>query len=443
MPALIKRELQQAITEELASDKIILVTGPRQSGKTTLLTQIASELKRQGEQVYFYNFDRTADLDFFSNQQKVEAFLRIRSIKSILYIFIDEVQRKKDAGNFFKYFYDAGLKVKFIFSGSSSVELTDAFGDALTGRKRIFTLLPLSIKEIFQGQYPDEWAYAALGEPLANEHINEIVSQSLIWGNYPEVTHKKTPETRIKTLGELYESYVQKDVKDLLRVKNVSGFNLLVKVLAHNVGNAIVVEDLVRQTGLHTATVNSYLNILEGTMILARTDNYNPDFSDKLPKSQRYYFLDNGMRNYALGQLNDDFRADYKQLAANLLYAELLKRSYAGTLNAVNQDLPEGTAQELKASTINIQEANIFHYQTYSDNHVDFIIVPKLLNQPIAVVVRYPEQGEKLGKKIHEYLNTQKPKQLYVITKAYSQTGIVKDCEVIHLTLAEFIAKLS
>lgn len=433
MPTIIERELKQAIVSELETEKIILVTGPRQSGKTTLLTQIADQLKSKGEQVYFYNFDRVADLEFFRSQQKIEAFLKIRSIRSTLYIFIDEVQRKKDAGNFFKYFYDAGLNVKFVFSGSSSVELTDAFGDALTGRKRIFTLLPLSIKEISQGQFGEEWEFAGMGEPLAIEHINSVVEQSLIWGNYPEVNSKKTPESRLKTLGELYESYVQKDVKDLLRVKNVSGFNLLVKVLAHNIGNPIVVEDLVRQTGLHTATVNSYLDILEGTMILTRTDNYNPEFSDKLPKSQRYYFLDNGMRNYALGQLNDDFRADYQQLAANLLFSELLKRSKASLYQQENQLIDK----------IDIQEASIYHYQTYSDNHVDFIVIPKLTNQPLPVVVRYPDDTDKLGKKIHEYINTQAPKQLFIITKGKNKTEEIKNCTVNFLSLSEFITKLS
>jgi hypothetical protein len=438
---IISRFAEPIIREQLANNKILIITGPRQAGKTTLLNHISEELKASGEQVYFYNFDRVADLDFFKNQQKVEAFLKIRSLKQRMYVFIDEVQRKKDAGNFFKYFYDEGLNVKFVFSGSSSVELTDSFGDALTGRKRMFTLLPLSLLEIARHELEEEWSYARLGEPLALEKLKEIVNRQLIWGSYPEVQVQRGEKAKLNTLGELYESYVQKDVKDLLRVKNISGFNLLVKVLAHNIGNPIVVEDLVRQTGLHTATVNSYLDILEGTMIISRTDNYNPDFSDKLPKSQRYYFVDNGMRNFSLGMMSDEYRGDMQQLAANLIYSELMKHSQADIAEAEDSSAEVDSA--VATEMIPVQNSDIFHYQTYSDNHIDFIIAPKMGSDVLPVFVQYPEDNEKLGKKIHEFINSHEPKKMIVVTDELAEDIEVKGCQVKFIPLHEFLAKLN
>ncbi len=415
MPDYYPRNLHSTLTKELENNKILILTGPRQSGKTTLLKQISEELKEQDKQVYYYNFDRIADLEFFKKQQKIEAFLKIRSLKSRLFVFIDEVQRKKNAGTFFKYFYDAGLNVKFIFSGSSSIELTENFGDALTGRKRIFTLLPLSLKEIARGRMGEEADLIELEEPIAMEKFREIVEECLIWGSYPEVAQRKTEEAKMKALGELYESYVQKDVKDLLRVKNISGFNLLVKVLAHHIGEPVFTEDLVRQTGLHTATVNSYLDILEGTMIIGQTENYNPEFSDKLPKSKRYYFIDNGMRNYALSQLQTGYRADWKKLAINLIYSELRKDS-------------------------KISKSDIHHYQTYSDNNVDFVTVSKTTGEITPMLVRYPDDKEKLGKKVHEYLNSHSPQKLTIVTKDLEAEELVKECKVEFVRLENWLS---
>lgn len=408
-----ERSVTKNIKQELDSEKIILVTGPRQSGKTTLLQQLSSDLREDKQQVYYYNFDRLADLEFFKNQQKVEAFLKLRSLKQKIYVLIDEVQRKQQAGTFFKYFYDAGINAKFIFSGSSSIELNDSFGDALTGRKRVFTLLPLSIGEIAAVEMGDEYSFAQQGDPMALAKFGEVVTDKLIWGCYPEVVSKQGDASRLRALGELYESYIQKDVKDLLRVKNISGFNLLVKLLAHSIGGNLVIEELARQTGMHVNTVNSYLDILEGTMVISRSDNFNPTFAAGLPKSQHVYFFDNGMRNYALGQMQEDFRTDWDQLAMNLVFTELMK-----TLG---------------------RDWQIFHYQTYSDNNIDFIVQRKDDNQYSAVAVRYQSDSEKLGKKLHEFLNTQNPGKLIVVTKSLEKRETLKDCDIVFTPLAEFL----
>jgi len=410
-----ERTVKPQLLAELANEKIIIVTGPRQSGKTTLLEALAEDLRTKKEQVFYYNFDRFADLDFFKSQQKVEAFLRIRSMKQRLYIFIDEVQRKPQAGTFFKFFYDAGLNVKFIFSGSSSIELTDSFGDALTGRKRLFTLLPLSISEIATAELSEEWGFSQQGDPVALAKLQEIISDKLVWGSYPEVVSKSTSTGRLRALGELYESYIQKDVKDLLRVKNISGFNLLVKLLAFNVGKSIVVEDFVRQADLHANTVNSYLDILTGTMIMGFTENYNPEFGVGLPKSRHYYFFDNGMRNYALGQMQSDFRPDLNQLASNLVFTELSK-----VLDRAWQ---------------------IAHYQTYSENQIEFILQPKDSNKFSAVTIRYSDETAPLGKGIHEYLANNQPQRLLIITSTVASEEIIKNIPVRMLPLAEFLAQ--
>ncbi len=451
---IVPRAVQKEIEAELDNNKILLITGPRQAGKSTLLGLLADKVrKREGQkqvggigskdtltagamadvntaasQVFHYNFDRTADLEFFSKQQKVEAFLSIRSLKSRLYIFIDEVQRKKDAGNFFKYFYDAGLNVKFIFSGSSSIELTDSFGDALTGRKRVFYLYPFGFKEILGISAPEDPQLfidlAEVGEPSVQQKLETILEQSLIWGGYPEVAQKQLENAKLKALSELYESYVQRDVKDLLRVKNVSGFNHMVKLLAHQIGSPLVAEDIVRQTGLHAGTVSSYLDILEGTSILSHTENFNPDFDPKLPKSKFYYFIDNGLRNYALGQLQSGFRTDYQQLAANLVFSELLKLKQAGS------------------------GQNIYHYQTYSDNHIDFVLTDGLgggatggLNGGnfTPILIRYQDNSTTLGKKVHEFLAAKKPEKLIIITRDLEETLEVKGAQVEFTPLSRFL----
>jgi predicted AAA+ superfamily ATPase len=416
----VERALAKEIEAELASNKILIITGPRQAGKTTLLSQFAAASKERGEQSYYYNFDRLADLEFFNKQQKVEAFLRIRSAKQRLLVFVDEVQRKKDAGTFFKYFYDAGVNVKFVFSGSSSVELTDSFGDALTGRKRIFTLLPFSFSELGAARLGEEWQFAEMQEPMAVEKCQELTDELLIWGSYPEVSQKQTETAKLRTLGELYESYVQKDVKDLLRVKNIGGFNQLLRLISYNAGLPLVVEDLVRQTSLHANTVNSYLDILEGTMILGRLDNFNPEFSSNLPKSKRYYFIDNGMRNYALNQLQTGFRADTQQLAGNLIYSELRK------------------LQELSGG----KDLLLNHYQTYSDNHVDFILSSKTGGNYLPILVRYQDNSQVLGKKVHEFLGSKQPGRMIIVTRDLEAENTVKGCQLQFVPLTNLLLQL-
>jgi len=425
--SLIQRSLSADLKAELENDKIILITGPRQAGKTTLLNELLKELQDKKQTVFFYNFDRIADLEFFDKQQKIEAFLKIRSIKSRMYILIDEVQRKHNAGNFFKFFYDIGLNVKFIFSGSSSLEFTESFGDALTGRKQVFALLPFSLSEIALSRLGEEFNYAKQGDPLALRSFSEMVDEALIWGTYPEVSKNELTEKKLRALGELYESYVQRDIKDLLKVKNVSGFNLLVKVLAHNIGQPLVIEELVRQTGLHANTVNSYLDILDGTLIIARTENFNPDYLDSLPKSRRFYFIDNGMRNYSLGQLQDGFRSDYTALASNLVYSELRKALEYGHLG-------EKLGAQFNKSTI-------YHYQTYSDNHLDFVLQSTTTNKYLPISVRYPDNNNKLGKKLHEFINTMKPEKLIIITKDFAAEEEVKGTKVVFMPLADFLLK--
>ncbi len=472
---MVNRYLYKKLQSELANDKILLLIGPRQSGKTTLLKLIASELEDIGEEVFFYNFDRTADLDFFSRQQKVEAFLKIRSLKKRLYIFIDEVQRKKNAGTFFKYFYDAGVNVKFIFSGSSSIEITNSFGDALTGRKRVFNLLPLSANEILEYTLAGEYQYAKEGEPLALSKVKESLEDLLIWGGYPEVTSEEmlhggkmlhsgkmgmqgvtgnlrpqasetgsmTSNTsnsptnqdpaynrKLQALGELYESYVQKDVKDLLNVKNISGFNQLVKIIAYNCGENITTEEIVRQTGLHAKTVNNYLDILTGTMIIGTTENYNPD-SLRLPKAKRYYFLDNGMRNYALGQLNSGFRPDTKVLARNTIFSEIQK-----LLNAFSSS----------------QNTEVYHYQTYADNFIDFILKDRSQGKITPIYITYPIDTIKLGKGFAEFIELFKDNEniekIIVCTESLENPETSEDIrqdkgiEINYLPLEQLILKL-
>ncbi|MFW5703180.1 MAG: DUF4143 domain-containing protein, partial [Candidatus Dojkabacteria bacterium] len=212
------------------------------------------------------------------------------------------------------------------------------------------------------------------------------------------------------------------------------------------------VEDLVRQTGLHTNTVNSYLDILEGTMILARTDNFNPNFDEKLPKSERFYFLDNGMRNYSISSLSSDYRPDWQQLAANLVFSELKKtiaishESKQGETNKNQEQNKQAENQHARLSDmlssrkLKFPNSEIYHYQTYSDNHIDFVIKSKTKQEFTPIFVAYPETREKLGKKIHEYLNTQQPKKLYIITKDQTHKATVKGCEITWLPLVEFLA---
>ena len=143
----IRRELFNKLKNNLKAKEISLITGPRQAGKTTLMNVLRDYLERKGEKTVFLNLDYERDTAFFASQSALVEKIKLELGEKKGFVFIDEIQRKENAGLFLKGIYDLNLPYKFIVSGSGSLELKEKTHESLAGRKRMFELSTVNFKE--------------------------------------------------------------------------------------------------------------------------------------------------------------------------------------------------------------------------------------------------------------------------------------------------------
>ncbi|MBM3209675.1 ATPase, partial [Candidatus Shapirobacteria bacterium] len=145
----IQRNALDQLKKHLSQKEISLILGPRQSGKTTLILKFKKELEKQGKRTAYYNLDRLEDLELFETQKNLLEKIKFEFGEEKVFVFIDEIQRLKNAGLFLKGLYDYLSPHKYIVTGSGSLELKENIIEPLTGRKKVFYLYPLSFEEFF------------------------------------------------------------------------------------------------------------------------------------------------------------------------------------------------------------------------------------------------------------------------------------------------------
>ncbi|MCM8798856.1 MAG: AAA family ATPase, partial [Candidatus Omnitrophica bacterium] len=242
MKRLIHREIFPEIVRHLKKEEVTIITGTRQTGKTTLLHQLKDYLVREKNvkpsQVKFFNLDLITDLESLKSQQDFIKFINEELLKEkFLYIFIDEIQRLENPGKFLKGIYDLKLPIKLIVSGSSSLEIKSKIFESLTGRKRVFFLWPFSFREYLSYFEPDLIKIIEKKPSEINKmKILKFFFDFIIFGGYPKVTLTKIKEEKIQVLNEIYSSYVERDIIGFLKIKNPLSFTKLVTLLADQIG---------------------------------------------------------------------------------------------------------------------------------------------------------------------------------------------------------------
>ena len=338
---LVLPKIEKWITEP----EIIVLIGPRQSGKTTILYKIIENQINQNkssDSILFFNCDNLAVQNLFENITDFLQFLRQMTVSSFPFIIIDEIQRLSNPIIFLKQLYDLKLNNKIIVSGSSSLEIRSKIKETLTGRKIIFNILQLNFEEILV----KDSTFA----PLLQIHGDEIlrnfyqferiwgtklrseIEQYLLYGGYPRVLLTTIIEKKKQILSEIFTSYIQKDISDFLKIENISGFNKLIQVLALTSGQIINMSNIGLKSGIAHQTLNKYLQILRETFIV---DAVIPYFSNKLKeiiKNPKLYFFDPGIRNFAISNFNPtQIRPDHGLLLESFVFREL--KSYINNKN--------------------------------------------------------------------------------------------------------------
>jgi hypothetical protein len=300
---MIKRTLESQIMGRLFQGKAIILTGPRQTGKTTLLKTIFNS----NPEVLWLNGD-DPETRLLLDDVTTAKWLRIIGGKKI--VVLDEAQRIKDIGLKLKLVTDQIPQVQVVASGSSAFELANQVNEPLTGRKWHYHLFPIS--------YGEMEAHHGLVEELRR------LPERLIFGSYPEVVNHHGQEREV--LAQLTDSYLYKDILMWQRIKKPEKLTKLLQALAYQLGNEVSFYELGQITDLDNQTVENYISLLEQTFVIFRLPPLSRNLRKELKAKRKIYFYDNGIRNAIIAQFQPlELRQDIGALWENWLISERKK----------------------------------------------------------------------------------------------------------------------
>lgn len=331
------RKVVVEIEKWIDEPDIIILIGPRQSGKTTILYKLIENLIAQNiasDAIFFFNCDNLAVRSVFEDIPTFIRFINQLTTASKPIIIIDEIQRLSNPGMFLKELYDLKLNYKIIASGSSSLEIRSKIKEALTGRKILFHIFPLDFSEYLfitdicsplNSSAFDEFAeHYTQFDQIWGEKLKSELQRFLTYGGYPRIQLTDEIEKKKLLLNEIYSSYVQKDISEFLKIENITGFNKLVQLIALTSGQVINKSDLALNAGINHQTLDKFLGILQDTFFI---EPVIPFFTNKLKeivKNPKLYFLDAGIRNLAIGNFSDpELRQDQGFLQETFVLREL------------------------------------------------------------------------------------------------------------------------
>lgn len=301
---MIDRIIQNSIVKRLTDEKVIIIFGPRQVGKSTLLKQMENLFQKP---IQYWNGDE-ADIRN-ALQDPTSGFLKMLIGKAKTLI-IDEAQRIENAGLIIKLIHDQIPGVKIVATGSSSFELANKINEPLTGRKWEYHLFPLSFQELVN--------HTGFLEE------NRLLQHRLVFGYYPDIVNNTGDEQ--ERLKMLTESYLYKDVLQWENIQKPEKLEKLLTALALQLGNEVSYNELSKLIGIDNLTVEKYIRILEQSFIIFRLDGFNRNLRNEIKKGKKIYFYDNGIRNAIIRNFNPvNLRDDIGKLWENFLISERMK----------------------------------------------------------------------------------------------------------------------
>ena len=307
---MIERLLKNLIEKRLYRNKAIIVIGPRQVGKTTLLKMLVSDTKNK---VLEWNCDEPDVRRKLTEPTSTELKAEIGDADLIL---IDEAQRVKNIGITLKLLIDNYPEKQVIATGSSAIEMSNSINEPLTGRKYEYVMYPFSCEELFN--------------EFGEQEERRMLERRLIYGSYPEVVNNSGEER--ETLTELVGSYLYKDIFSFQDVRKPEIIEQLLQALALQIGSEVSYNELGRLLGLNTATVQRYIDLLEKSYVVFHLRSFSRNVRYELKKSRKIYFYDNGVRNALIGDYKPlALRNDTGALWENYIIAERLKHNAYNT----------------------------------------------------------------------------------------------------------------
>ncbi len=380
----IKRTLEDKIRAYLKRKEIIAIVGARQSGKTTIMKRIFKDLKN----AKFISFEDQEILRTFREDLKL--FIK-QYVEETDFLFIDEFQYAKEGGKYLKFIYD-NYPAKIIISGSSTAELSIQSIKYLVGRIFVFTLSPLSFEEFLT--YKNKKLAELLSEKelskIAIEKINAIYSEFLIFGGYPAVVLSKNHEEKIEVLKNIYNTYLLREVREILQISEDAKLIKLMKSLALQTGSLINYQELSALTGFIYNDLIKYIEILKKTFICLESKPFFTNKRKELVKNPKIFFLDAGFRNVIIGNFQSmENRTDIRDLNENFIASELFKK-----------DVP------------------LNYWRTKAKAEVDFIIESN--NKLIPIEAKTTLNSPKYGKSFKNFIVEYKSDKGFILSLNYT-----------------------
>ncbi len=326
----IQRRLLSQLQQAIQPGKVVVLYGPRQVGKTTLVQDLLAETSLAHT---YLNADELTYREALGSQNR-------RTLGELLgnsaLLVVDEAQRVPDIGLNLKILVDNYPHVAIVATGSSSFDLANKVSEPLTGRKLTLTLYPAS--------------YGELAETLGAFEAHAELERRLIWGGYPGIITAE-PGLRERLLGELVGSYLYRDILELDGVRRADKIVDLLRLLAFQIGQEVSISELATTLALGRQAVERYLDLLEKVFVIFRTGGLARNLRKEVTKTARYYFYDNGVRNSLIQNFNRlNLRNDIGQLWENYLMVERRK---------ANQYVGRG--------------ANAYFWRTYDQKELDYV----------------------------------------------------------------------
>lgn len=296
------RKLGSRLIRELDSPRITLLTGMRQTGKTTLIRQIFGKV--QDENKLFLDLENPLNQSIFEEKNFDNILSNLRELgidpEKKIFLFLDEIQLAPAITRAVKYLYDH-YRVKFFLTGSSSYYLKNLFSESLSGRKIIYELFPLDFEEflIFKGQEkkfsPTIEKKAKAKNRIAFEKQNKYYDEYLKSGGFPGVVLEK--KNKRSVLEDIFRSFFEKDVRTLADFKGIRELRDLIILLANRIGSKLDVSKLAREIGISRETVYSYLGFLEKTYFISLISPFSRSLNGEVRGAKKIYFCDTGLVN--------------------------------------------------------------------------------------------------------------------------------------------------
>lgn len=371
---------------------IVVLTGARQVGKTTLMEMFVENKKN-----FWINGQNPETATFFEKFSTIERYLKININDELSgLLVIDEFQYINNISMILKLLVDKYKKLKILCSGSSSLNIFQKVEESLAGRIRLINIYSLSFSEYIKfkdGELSHKFNKCNIQDDIniLFPQISIFFTEYLTYGGLPKVAIANDYSQKEELLNDIYKTYLLKDVREFIKNKDFVAFNKLLKIISAQIGNVLNINELSNTTQLPYKVCEEYINILEQMFIIQLVNPFTTNKRKEITKMKKIYFCDIGLRNIIYNSFNNiDIRTDKGQIFENYVYLNLLQ---------------------------NYKQNQIHYYRTKDASEIDFIISDK--NQriiPVEVKFKDLKKHKKI-RAITEFSKISEVEKSYIINR--------------------------